>query len=57
MSDISEIEGQSGAVYLAKNFASQEGYTSVTSTLPVSVFGVALQTNGDVGLIIVILAI
>ena len=33
MSDASEIEGQSGAVYLAKNFASQHNYTSVTSTL------------------------
>ena len=33
MSDASEIEGKSGAVYLAKNFASQHNYTSVTSTL------------------------
>ena len=33
MSDASEISGQSGAVYLAKNFASQNNYTSVTSTL------------------------
>ena len=33
MNDASEIEGQSGAVYLAKNFAAQEKYTSVTSTL------------------------
>ena len=33
MSDASEIEGKSGAVYLAKNFASQNNYTSVTSTL------------------------
>ena len=33
MSDASEISGQSGAVYLAKNFASQHNYTSVTSTL------------------------
>ncbi len=33
MSDASEIEGESGAVYLAKNFASQHNYTSVTSTL------------------------
>lgn len=31
--DASEIEGQSGAVYLAKNFGAQEKYTSVTSTL------------------------
>ena len=31
--DASEIEGKSGAVYLAKNFATQEGYTSITSTL------------------------
>ena len=31
--DASEIEGQSGAVHLAKNFAVQEKYTSVTSTL------------------------
>ena len=33
MSDASEIEGKSGAVYLAKNFASQHNYTSVTSAL------------------------
>ena len=33
MNDASEIEGKSGAVYLAKNFASQNNYTSVTSTL------------------------
>ena len=33
MSDASEISGESGAVYLAKNFASQHTYTSVTSTL------------------------
>ena len=33
MSDASEISGESGAVYLAKNFASQHNYTSVTSTL------------------------
>ena len=33
MSDASEIEGKSGAVYLAKNFATQEGSTSITSTL------------------------
>ena len=33
MSDASEISGESGAVYLAKNFASQQNYTSVTSTL------------------------
>ena len=33
MSDASEISGESGAVYLAKNFASQNNYTSVTSTL------------------------
>ena len=33
MSDTSEISGKSGAVYLAKNFASQHNYTSVTSTL------------------------
>ena len=33
MSDASEISGKSGAVYLAKNFASQNNYTSVTSTL------------------------
>ena len=33
MNDASEIEGESGAVYLAKNFASQHNYTSVTSTL------------------------
>ena len=33
VSDASEKEGQSGAVYLAKKFATQEGYTSVTSTL------------------------
>ena len=33
MSDASEISGESGAVYLAKNFASQHKYTSVTSTL------------------------
>ena len=33
MNDASEIEGASGAVYLAKNFASQHNYTSVTSTL------------------------
>ena len=33
MSDASEVEGKSGAVYLAKNFASQNNYTSVTSTL------------------------
>ena len=31
--DESEISGKSGAVYLAKNFASQHNYTSVTSTL------------------------
>ena len=33
MSDASEISGKSGAVYLAKNFATQNRYTSVTSTL------------------------
>ena len=33
MSDASEISGKSGAVYLAKKFASQHNYTSVTSTL------------------------
>lgn len=33
MRDASEISGKSGAVYLAKNFASQHNYTSVTSTL------------------------
>ena len=33
MNDASEVEGESGAVYLAKNFASQHNYTSVTSTL------------------------
>ena len=33
MSDASEISGKSGAVYLAKNFASQRNYTSVISTL------------------------
>ena len=33
MDDASEISGNSGAVYLAKNFASQNNYTSVTSTL------------------------
>ncbi len=33
MDDESEVEGKSGAVYLAKNFASQHNYTSVTSTL------------------------
>ena len=33
MNDASEIEGESGAVYLAKSFASQHNYTSVTSTL------------------------
>ena len=33
MKDASEISGESGAVYLAKNFASQHRYTSVTSTL------------------------
>ena len=33
MNDASEIEGKSGAVYLAKNFAVQEKYASVTSTL------------------------
>ena len=33
MNDASEAEGKSGAVYLAKNFASQHNYTSVTSTL------------------------
>ena len=33
MSDASEVSGESGAVYLAKNFASQHNYTSVTSTL------------------------
>lgn len=33
MKDASEISGKSGAVYLAKNFASQHNYTSVTSTL------------------------
>ena len=31
--DASEVSGQSGAVYLAKSFASQHNYTSVTSTL------------------------
>ena len=33
MKDAREVEGKSGAVYLAKNFASQHNYTSVTSTL------------------------
>ena len=33
MNNASEIEGKSGAVYLAKSFASQHNYTSVTSTL------------------------
>jgi len=33
MNDASEVAEASGAVYLAKNFATQEGYTSVTSTL------------------------
>ena len=33
MNDASEVEGESGAVYLAQNFASQHNYTSVTSTL------------------------
>ncbi len=33
VNDASEVSGQSGAVYLAKNFASQHNYTSVTSTL------------------------
>ena len=33
MNDASEVSGQSGAVYLAKSFASQYNYTSVTSTL------------------------
>ena len=33
MDDASEVSGKSGAVYLAKNFASQHNYTSVTSTL------------------------
>ena len=33
INDASEISGKSGAVYLAKNFASQHNYTSVTSTL------------------------
>ena len=33
MNDASEIAGKSGAVYLAKSFASQHKYTSVTSTL------------------------
>ena len=33
MNDASEVEGESGTVYLAKNFASQHNYTSVTSTL------------------------
>ena len=33
MNDASEVSGKSGAVYLAKNFASQHNYTSVTSTL------------------------
>ncbi len=33
MNDASEVSGQSGAVYLAKTFASQHNYTSVTSTL------------------------
>ena len=33
MNDASEVERKSGAVYLAKNFASQHNYTSVTSTL------------------------
>ena len=33
MNDASEVSGQSGAVYLAKRFASQYNYTSVTSTL------------------------
>ena len=33
MGDASETEGESGAVYLAKNFANQNNYTSVTSTL------------------------
>ena len=33
MNDASEVEGESGAVYLAKNFVSQHNYTSVKSTL------------------------
>ena len=33
MNDASEIAGESGAVYLAKSFAGQHNYTSVTSTL------------------------
>ena len=33
MNDASEVSGQSGAVYLAKSFAGQHNYTSVTSTL------------------------
>ena len=33
MNDASEVSRTSGAVYLAKNFASQHNYTSVTSTL------------------------
>ena len=33
MNDASEVEGKSGAVYLANNFVSQHNYTSVTSTL------------------------
>ena len=33
MSDIGNSASPSGAVYLAKNLATQEGYTSVTSTL------------------------
>ena len=33
MNDASEVSGRSGAVYLATNFDTQEGYTSVTSTL------------------------
>ncbi len=33
INDASEMSGKSGAVYLAKNFASQHNYTSVTSTL------------------------
>ena len=33
MNDASEVSRQSGAVYLAKSFASQHNYTSVTSTL------------------------
>ena len=33
MDDASEVSGRSGAVYLAKRFASQHNYTSVASTL------------------------